>query len=114
MTLITPEHQEIDRLKSDVEALREILHELKEKMSDLRKQVQAGEVESVKEAGKTLQELRAFVKLSMETEAQLNEIARREQGLDRPYALDLDEARRQIGCRLARIAPCCRAGRVAR
>lgn len=108
MTLITPEHDR-DVLEQDLAALKEVFQDLKTQMEGLKQQVRAGEVESVKEASKTLQELRGWMKLAMETEKALNEIARKDKGLDRPYAMDLTEARRQVGCRMARIVPCCKA-----
>ena len=107
MTLITPE-QNRAILKEDLAAIKEVFRDLKADMEDLTQRVRTGEVERVKEAGKTLQELRQWMKLAMETEKALNDIAREDQGLDRPYAIDLAEARRQIGCRMARVKPCCR------
>jgi len=112
MTLITPE-QTREALKEDLAAIKEVFRDLKQQMEDLKKQVRAGEVDQVKEAGKTLQELRQWMKLAMETEKALNDISREEKGLDRPYAVDLAEARRQIGCRMARVAPCCRSRNLA-
>ncbi|WP_425039201.1 hypothetical protein [Primorskyibacter sp. S187A] len=109
MTLITPE-QDRETLDQDVEQIRSVLKELKDQFEDLRQQVRSGEVETVKEAGKTLSELRSWMRTAMETEKQLDDYLKRENGTGpKGYALDLAEAKRQIGCRLGRIAPCCKA-----
>ncbi|MGX9354120.1 hypothetical protein ACS3SW_02850 [Roseobacteraceae bacterium S113] len=110
MTLITPERKEQAALQSQVERIRQALSDLEAHMEDLGQQVRTGEVDTVKEAGKTLQELRQWMRVAMETEKALDEYAKRESGLDGGYALDLTEARRQIGCRLARLSPCCKRG----
>ena len=110
MTLITPEHKKRDILEEDLVALKEVFQDLKAQMEDLKQKVRAGEVEKVKEASKTLQELRGWMKVAMDTEKALNDIVREDTGLtDKPYAIDLAAAREKIGCRMARIVPCCKA-----
>lgn len=107
MTLITPEDDRA-RLDEHVARIRMALADLEAQMEDLSKQVRAGEVSTVKEAGKTLQELRAWMRMAIETEKTLDDYHKREAGIEHGYALDLVEARRQIGCRLDRIVPCCK------
>lgn len=107
MVLITPE-QDIARLEGDLEDVRSILGEFEETIRDLRERVRAGEVDKLRDAGKTLSELRAWLKLAKETEAQLAEYARKEAGIVGSWGLDLDRARDEIGCRLARVRACCR------
>lgn len=113
MTLITSE-QERENFNEDFKRIKRILAELEEQLDGLRQQVRTGEVDTVKEANKTLAELRTWSRAAMETEKTLDEYLKRESGIEHGgYALDLAEARRQVGCRLARIAPCCKANRVA-
>ena len=106
MVLITPE-QEIARLEGDLEDVRDILGEFEETLRDLRKRVRAGEVDNLKDASKTLTELRSWLKLAKETEAQLAEYARKEAGIVGSWGLDLDRARSEVGGRLARVRACC-------
>ncbi|WP_417524699.1 hypothetical protein [Marinovum sp.] len=111
MTLITPK-QDIDRLEGRFLVVRESLEEFEAALRDLKQQVRSGEVTALKDAGKTLAEIRGWMKLAMETEAQLAEYARKEAAIDGAYGLDLDKARSEIGCRLAKLRKCCGAGRV--
>lgn len=106
MVLITPE-QDVQRLEDDLRDVREVLGEFEATLRDLRQQVRAGEVDTLKDVNKTLAELRAWVRMAKETEAQLAEYARKDAGIAGAYGLDLDRARSEIGCRLARVRRCC-------
>lgn len=109
MVLITPD-QDVARLEEDLQVVRECLVEFEAALRDLKKRAQGGEVGTMKDVGKTLAEIRGWMKLAMETEAQLADYARREAAIERAYGLDLDLARSEIGCRLAQLRKCCGAG----
>lgn len=113
MTLITAK-QEVDRLEGKLLVVRESLEDFEAALRDLKQQVRSGEVKALKDVSKTLAEIRGWMKLAMETEAQLAEYARREAAIEGAYGIDLERARSEIGCRLAKLRKCCGAGRVPR
>lgn len=111
MTLITPE-QDMDRLEGKILVVRESLEDFEVALRDLKQQVQSGEVTALKDVSKTLAEIRGWMKLAMETEAQLAEYARKDAAIEGAYGIDLEKARSEVGCRLAKLRKCCGAGRI--
>ncbi|MCJ7873752.1 hypothetical protein Q4577_13420 [Marinovum sp. 2_MG-2023] len=111
MTLITPK-RDVERLEARLVVVRESLVEFETALRDLKKRVQCGEVDTLKDVSKTVADIRGWMKLAMETESQLAEYARKEAAIDGAYGLDLEQARSEIGCRLAQLRRCCGAGRV--
>lgn len=112
MTLITPDKDRPD-FGAQVKRIKSALNDLEKQLEGLAEQARAGEVTTPKEADKIVTEVRHWMRHALETEKALDEYSRRETGITNGYALDLAEAKRTIGCRLARIAPCCQARRVA-
>ena len=108
MTLITPENSG-PKFDEQIERIRQVLKDLEQQMPGLAQQARAGEVDMIKEAGKTTTEVRQWMRLAFETEKAIDEYSKRDAGIENGYALDLAEARRAIGCRMARIRPCCQA-----
>jgi hypothetical protein len=107
MTLITPEN-ELSRLEEKRQRIAESLERLAGAIGALEKKVAAGEVGNTTEAGKVLADIRYWLKQAWETEAEIERFRRKDAGIAHEYALDLERARSEIGCRLARLRPCCR------
>lgn len=72
-------------------------------IEDPQKQVRAGEVVNVNEARKLFSDLRAWLKMAHETEAVSAKRNKKQEGIAKDYRLDLDQARTQIGCSMARL-----------
>lgn len=99
-------------LEEEFDAVRQTLAHLTQSLRGLEDEVMAGDPIAVREAGKLLADIRTWSRLAIETEARFEERRKRQEGIVDGYALDLVEARRTIGCRLARLRRCCREGQV--
>lgn len=99
-------------LDAEIEQVRRTMTYLTELLALMEDEVMEGEPGAIKEAAKLLGEIRNWSKLAMETEARFEEREKRREGAANGYALDLEEARATIGCRMARLRRCCGAGRV--
>lgn len=104
----TPEHG--SSLEEEFDAVRQTLAHLTRSLRGLEDEVMAGDPASVREASKLLADIRTWSRLAIDTEARFEERRKQQQGIVDGYALDLIEARRTIGCRLARLRKCCRQG----
>ena len=97
-------------LEEEFDAVRQTLAHLTRTLRGLEDEVMAGDAASVREAAKLLGDIRTWSRLAIETEARFEKRRQEQQGIVDGYALDLIEARRTIGCRLARLRKCCRQG----
>lgn len=104
ITATTPEGQ---RLETERQQIAQVLTELVEEIFDLQSQLRQGDPKNKAEAGKLLSDLRYWLKAARETEAELEKIRRKEAGIEEVWGLDLQAAELEIGCRLARLRPCC-------
>ena len=107
MTLITPE-DELSQLEDKRQRIADSLEALSGAIRALEMKVAAGEVGNTTEAGKVLADIRYWLKQAWETERDIERFKRKDAGIAHEYALDLERARSEIGCRLARLRTCCR------
>lgn len=111
MKLITPED-----VSGEAEALLASVHrsvrDLREEIEDLKQRVRAGE-ETDQKAAAQLASAEKLIRTCQSVEKCLVEHRNRNAGVARGgYALDLDRARFEIGCRLHRLRSCCGEGEV--
>ncbi|MEE2945556.1 MAG: hypothetical protein VX444_10310 [Pseudomonadota bacterium] len=106
----TPENS--SSVEEEFDAVRQTLAHLNQSLRGLEDEVMAGDAASVREASKLLADIRTWSRLAIEMEARFEERRKQQAGIVDGYALDLIEARRTIGCRLARLRRCCREGQV--
>ncbi len=112
MTLITPEErvsQTADLLKS----LQNSIQELRQKAEDLKARIEAGEDAELSGPKRQVDDISKLIRSCQNVEERFVERYHKQAGIVRGgYALDLDAARSEIGCRLAKLRKCCGAGRV--
>ena len=109
MTLITA-----NQIAEEAKSTAELLKALQESIADLRKtalalkrQIEDGEVSDLSGSTREIQGADQLARNCMKTEVALAEICNRNAGIVRGgYALDLDIARVEIGCRLGRLRQC--------
>ncbi|MCE8506909.1 hypothetical protein KQ247_00305 [Ruegeria pomeroyi] len=112
MTLITPEER-ISRTAELLQSLENSIRDLRNAAEDLQKRIRAGEDGDLAGYGKQMGQAASLIRECQKVEASFAEQVRREAGIAQGgYALDLDRARSEIGCRLARLRKCCREGAV--
>ena len=104
--------EDMSRLEDEREHIVEVLKELGEEIRRLKAQIEEGEATSKTETGKLMSDVRYWMRASHETEAQIANVRRKQKGLAGDWALDLERARDEIGCRMARLRRCCGAGTV--
>ncbi len=106
MTLITPEKRlsELETTRADIAAT---LKSITLQIVELRMQVETGNVARTREAGQLLADTRYWLKAARETEAEIDTVEKQRAGIVHDYGLDLETARSEIGCRLARLRRCC-------
>ncbi|MFY0621307.1 MAG: hypothetical protein JXQ89_06405 [Pelagimonas sp.] len=100
---------ETEWLEQQREEIAETLTELVKELRDLRRRVSQGNAERKSDSGKLLGDLRFWLRAARDTEAELDAIRRANCGITGEYGLDLEQARSEIGCRLARLRTCCHA-----
>ena len=110
MILITPEETS-SPLNEDIERLQTNLRGFARDIENLQERVQSGDVTDA-ETRKVFSDLRSWLRMAMETEKALAQQNRQRLEIDGDYGLDLDAARDQIGCRLARLRRCTDTGQV--
>lgn len=112
MALTTPEER-ILQTEDLLRSLQDSISNLRQLAEDLRRRIEAGEETELTETSKELAKADTLVRTCQKVEACLVEQRERQAGIVRGgVALDLDQARFEIGCRLARIRSCCDQGRV--
>lgn len=95
-------------LSEQTETIRRQLGDIREELENLTKRVRSGEVGSKTDATQMFGNIKVWLRLAMELEAKLAELEKRDAGIANSYAVDMDKARIEVGCRLARLRACCR------
>lgn len=111
MILITPDKGSTE-LTELVASLGTQLRDLRGELEKLQTGMRSGEADDLKQAVRTISEIRHLLRLSIETELKLYENNKREKGIVHEYAIDLAAAKSSIGCRLDRLRKTCCKGRV--
>ena len=110
MTLITQQDltNETESTTELLKALQDSLGDLRRTAMALRKKIEEGETQDLGTGAKEIAAVDQLARNCMKTEVSLAEICNRKAGIVRGgYALDLDLARAEIGCRLGRLRTCC-------
>jgi hypothetical protein len=102
MVLITPDEGPTG-LSTSIDALEQQLADMREELQALYLRIRAGDLDELKNATKATGEIRQWLKIAIEAEAQLEKRRREERGIVHGYAIDFDSARDQIGGRLDRL-----------
>ncbi len=102
MVLITPDEGP-SGLTTSINALERQLADMREELEALYVRIRAGELNELKNATRATSEIRQWLKIAIEAEAQLEKRRREYRGIAHGFAFDLDAARDQIGGRLDRI-----------
>lgn len=112
MTLITPEER-ISRTAELLQSLERSIRDLRKAAEDLRMQIETGEDADLAGPSKQLGQVNGLIRDCQKVETSFVEQVRKEAGIAQGgYALDLERARFEIGCRLARLRTCCGSGAV--
>lgn len=109
MTLITQQdvNKDIASTAELLKALQASLADLRQVAVDLKKQITAGEAADLSIGAKEIASVDQLARNCMKTEVNLAEICNRNAGIVRGgYAMDMDAARVEIGCRLGRLRAC--------
>ncbi|HBS50905.1 MAG TPA: hypothetical protein DEA05_12870 [Rhodobacteraceae bacterium] len=112
MILITPEDRVAEATEL-FESLKRSVNDLRQMAEDLKAQIDAGEEADLTRGKRQVSDCAALIRNCQTVEAQLVKLRSEDTGIVQGgYALDLDRARFEIGCRLARLRACCGAGEV--
>jgi hypothetical protein len=105
-TLITQD-EEVSIFAEHVASIEIQLREIRTGLEEFQQKVRTGDIGSAAEAAKTIGTVRTWIKMAMDAEKSIAERKKTENGITRGgFALDLEEARRDIGCKLARLRRC--------
>ncbi|WP_226621688.1 hypothetical protein [Alloyangia pacifica] len=102
--------EELSRLEEEREQLADMLRHLGNDMRRLRDRFDEDGTLDKPETSKAAADLRYWLKVAHETEAQIRNVRRKQKGIAGDWALDLERARVEVGCRMARLRRCCGAG----
>ena len=112
MTLVTSKTtgSETDDL---IRSFHDSIKKLRTVIEGLTEQVQTGQEVDLAAAVKLIAPAETLIRTCQKVEAHYAETKDRDLGIVRGgYAIDLDAARFEVGCRLARLRTCCRSGEV--
>jgi GTP cyclohydrolase FolE2 len=113
MVVITPDEGPSGLTRS-INALEEQLADMREELEELYRRIRAGDLSELKHATRATAEIRQWLKIAIEAEAQLEKRRQHERGIVHGYAIDFDAARVEIRCRMDRLRRARCAGRVPR
>ncbi|MFC3118379.1 hypothetical protein [Jhaorihella thermophila] len=106
MTLVTPEER-VSRTADLLRSLEDSVRELRQMAEALKRQIEAGEDAALAEGSRQVEQAVRLIRSCQKVEECFVEQRERQAGIVRGgYALDLDRARLEIGCRLARLRAC--------
>lgn len=112
MTLITPELEEA-RVEELFSSVQDSVRHLRHEFEALRERVAQGEDVKAAEIKSKISEMNSVMINCQKLEVSLADIRQKQSRIAQGgYAIDLDRARADIRCALARIRPCCGAGAV--
>jgi len=107
MILITPEER-VSKTADLLRSLEQSVRELRQVAESLRADIEAGEHADVTARTRELEQAGRLIRSCQKVEECFVEQQQRQTGIAQGgYALDLDAARLEIGCRLARLRACC-------
>lgn len=110
MILITPEER-VTRTADLLRSLEDSVQELRRMAEDLKAQIAAGEDADIANRSKELEQAGRLIRSCQKVEECFVEQHHRKAGIAQGgYALDLDAARTEVGCRLARLRRTCDPG----
>lgn len=109
MTLISPEIR-LSELETTRAHIADTLKSITFQIVQLRTRAEAGNVGQTKEVGQLLSDTRYWLRAARETEAEIEHVEKQRAGIVHDYGLDLETARSEVGCRLARLRRCCGEG----
>ncbi len=110
MTLITPDDR-ISRTADLLRSLEDSLSNLRRRAEDLRTQIEAGEDADFVDGTRQVGQVDGLIRSCQKVEVNLVEYHNKQSGIAQGgYALDLEQARTEIGCRLARLRACAGTG----
>jgi hypothetical protein len=112
MILITPEEC-VSRTAELLQSVQGSIRELRKQVEDLKQQIRTGEDADFASGTKQIASADGLIRTCQKVEASLVEQLHKQVGIATGgYALDLERARSEIGCRLARLRACCDSGAV--
>jgi len=109
MVLITPDEAPTG-LSTSVKSLERQLSDMRADLEALQARIRAGDVEELRNPNRAISDIRQWLRIAIETEAQIERRKKEEKGIVREYALDFDAARTAIGSRLDRLRRARRTG----
>ncbi len=90
-------------LTTSIDSLERQLADMRAELESMYARIKTGEFGELKNAMKATAEIRQWLKIAIEAEAQLATRKKSEKGIVHNYGLDLDAARDSIGRRLAKL-----------
>ncbi|WP_339766251.1 hypothetical protein [uncultured Pseudosulfitobacter sp.] len=112
MIIITP-NEDTGQIQQALDTVYRELGELREQLAALKEEARNGGDADAKDVKATVASLRSSLETCMKLETQVAECRRKQSHIAQGgYALDLDAARAEVGCRLARLRNCARAGQI--
>ncbi|MYM54167.1 hypothetical protein [Thalassovita mangrovi] len=111
MTVIRPDKDAFPLAERLVE-IEEVFLDLKAEVKRLQTRIRDGELGAIKDGARLSADIRGWLKIAYEMEATFHDRKRKQAGIERSYAVDFDQARDQIRCRLDRLRRCCHEGGV--
>jgi len=102
MILITPDEGP-SGLASSICAVERQLADMRTELEDIYERIKAGELGALKDATRTTEEIRRWLKIALEVEVQLEKRKSGENGIARDFAIDFSAARDSVRGRLDRL-----------
>ncbi|MEM7597402.1 MAG: hypothetical protein AAF382_06860 [Pseudomonadota bacterium] len=99
MILITPDDRP-DGLTDTIASVQQQLSDMRVELDRIYTRMQSGELDELSLAGKTMVDIRQWLKIAIEAEVYLEKRRKEKEGIAHDFAVNLDEARSSIGGKL--------------
>lgn len=91
------------KLTTSVDLLEQQLADMGAELEAVYKRIKDGDLGELKNAAKATADIRQWLKIAIEAEAQLATREKQKLGIVMSYGLDLDWAKETVGCKLDRL-----------
>lgn len=99
MILITPDDRP-DGLTDTIASVQQQLSDMRVELDRIYNRMQSGELDELSLAGKTMVDIRQWLRIAIEAEVHLEKRRKEKEGIAYDFAVNLEEARSTIGSKL--------------
>ncbi len=102
MILITPDDGS-DDLSDTLKSVQRQLSDMRGELDRTYERIKSGELDELQNAGKSLSDIRGWLKIALDAEVYLEKRRKEKQGIAHEFAINVEDAKSAIGERLHKL-----------